>query len=168
MSDVEIAQKTVCEGCGGPVRVHVLEGYRAGRPVIRCWCMQCADHAIPEASDSARPLSPERLSVASMLILGGLGLGFVRLFAGRMGGDSADQSGAPVLVAGLGVLLVLIAALLRADPVGVLGTIIFFGAACAELISLLDTNGAGLVQDLALFLSAGLIIGGLGLRRRAP
>lgn len=168
MSDQRAESNTACEGCGEPVRVRILEGYRAGQPVIRAWGMTCADRLSPGASDAVARRARERLSVGALLIMAGLGLGFMGVFGRHVGVEYSRQIGTPMLAACFGAFLVLIGALLRVDVIGIIGTMIFGVAVCIELIGLAGTGDAAIVPDLELVLGLGLVAGGMWLRRRMP
>jgi len=160
--------KRCCEDCGQPGRVQILEGYRAGAPVMRVLCMPCADQACVTSLETDSPAVRGRLSAGSTVILGGLGLGLFTLLRQHVGFAQAGGFGVEEqLAACLGALLVLLGALLRVDVVAVIGTLVFGVAAGAGLIGPADAEHIGLVSRCGIAVSLGLIAVGLAVRWRA-
>jgi hypothetical protein len=156
-----------CQNCGAPVRVQVLKGYRAGRPVVRFLCMDCADRVEELESAEASTRTRQRLSVRAMLVIGGLGLGLVAMLGkqvelARSGAFSVEQR----LTVCLGAFLVVLGALLRVDVVGVIGTVLFAVALGAGLLHLINAAQAGFLPAIEMILSLVLIGVGLSIRRR--
>jgi hypothetical protein len=160
--------KRCCEDCGQPGRVQILEGYRAGAPVMRVLCMPCADHACVTPPETDSPAARGRLSPGATVILGGVCLGLFALLRQHVGlGQAAGFGVEARLAACLGALLVLLGALLRADVVAVVGTLVFGVAAGAGLFGPVDAVHVGLVSRSGIAVSLGLIAVGLALRWRA-
>lgn len=155
----------VCETCGEPARVHVLEEYRQGAPVFRHACLDCADRAMISAHHTVHH---NRASMASLLI--GIGIFFGVL------GVAADYIAIPtgngfgwlrLLGLGVGALFVLVGTLIRVDAIGIAGAILFGLTACVSLFGLTQVSGLGWKQQLAMTIGLMLILTGLLLRRWA-
>ena len=160
--------RQLCEDCGEPGRVQILQGYRAGSPVVRFLCMQCADQTCSVTVKESAGVVRGRLSAGATLVLGGVCLGLLVIFRQQIGlGEISGLGGGGRLIASLGALLVLLGALLQVDVVGVLGTLVFGVAAGTNLIGLANAEHVGLVSSGGLAASVGLIVAGLIVRRRA-
>ena len=158
-------QEIRCEQCRAPARVHVLEGYSRGKPIRRHYCLACAD-ATPHP---APPISLEhvrsRLSIASMLVFAGMllvALGITVDHVGYHGTAGFGWKQAVSLV--LGVFFVVLGALLHADLVAILGTVVFIVAVSADVYGTMGSPGFGWRQ-IAVTL-AGVVLIALGLYRR--
>jgi hypothetical protein len=154
-----------CERCRAPARVHILEGYTRGKPMRRHYCLTCADaapHPTPLVSfEHVR----SRLSIASMLVFAGLllvALGIAVDQVGYHGSEGFGWKQTSSLV--LGVFFVVLGALLHADLLAILGTVVFLVAVSADVYGPLGSPGFGWRQ-IAVIL-AGAVLIALGLYRR--
>ena len=159
--------RRACKGCGGPVRVQILEGYRAGVPIVHYWCLACADRADETvASSTARP-ARERLRGNTMLLTGGLALGLIGVLSDHAVQTTPGGLGLlPSIVACAGALGVVIGALLRMELSIVAGTLIFGLAACADLMQPSHAGRVGAVIYGEVVLGMLLVAGGLATRLR--
>ncbi len=160
-------QRTRCERCGAPVRVHILEGYVEGKPVRRHLCSDCADTAyalyLKHGAGHVRP----RLSLGSLLITGGLLLVVLGISVDQFGIQGSagfgwkQQAG---LLAGL--FVVIVGSLLRIDVVAIAGAILVAIAALADVSGLIGAPGVGWRQQAVILAGLVFIWGGIFLRKR--
>lgn len=154
-----------CDRCLAPARVHVLEGYRSGVPLRRHYCFSCAD----ETPMNTPPISMEhvrsRLSIASMLLFAGVVLVILGISVDQIGYHGSTGFGWKQTVSlAFGVFCVAIGALLHADLVAILGSIVFGIAVSADLYGPVGAPGFGWRQSAVVLLGALMI--GIGLHRR--
>lgn len=157
---VTSSAENICERCGEPVRVRILEGYSDAQPVIRSFCMQCVEqvHPAKDARTAARP----RVRVWVLPVLIGLGLGLTALLTDLLIPDAAPGFGMHQrtgLI--LGTLLGLVGVLLRVDLIVIAGMFIFVGALSADWFGLSRSPGFGWKQRAVLGLSLVLVLGAL-------
>jgi hypothetical protein len=158
---------STCESCGKKARVQILAGYHAGTPVVRFLCLRCAQHIDEVGVEDQGVLTRERLSVGAMLLLGGICIGALGLPGEHLGiGSSVGFGVAQKVLAAGGALLVIVGALLRADVIAVVGTVVFGLGVFADLIGWVESSQVGAWRGIALGLSLTLIVGGMALRRR--
>ena len=148
----------VCDVCGQPARVHILEGYQQGQPVHRRFCLRCAPEAPPWNSERGFQHGKLRLSI--LIGATGIGLGALALLADHFipmrtsAGFGWHKGGGLVI----GALLLLIGTLSRADLIAI-GGLLLFGASCfAGLFGWAQSPGIGWKQQLLLELSAVCVI----------
>jgi len=159
--------KDTCQICGAEARVRILVGYRRGEPVFGVYCLACSDQLeslkVMGGIDSSR----RRLSLGSMLIVGGLVIGMLGVAGDYLGIRGARGFGLyQQFGVAVGALFILVGALLRVDAVGVVGMVVFALAACADLLGLAGTAGIGWKQQSAIVAGSVLIVAGIVLRRR--
>ncbi|MEW6200113.1 MAG: hypothetical protein AB1601_15795 [Planctomycetota bacterium] len=163
-----MASPARCGACGGPARVHILAGYRGGRPVEHRLCLTCADTTLGDPIEAEGIGTRTRLRPGSLVMVGGALLTLL--------GTSVDQFGLhgsvglgwlQALALAGGGLMILSGALLRADVIGVAGTVLFALAIVADVRGAVGTPGFGWRQ--AAIVGVGVAALGIGLmwRRRA-
>lgn len=154
----------VCETCGRAACVHVLEGYDHGRRVVRRFCLDCADRAVPWPGDTSsaglRPGLPA-LGVLCGAALLGLGLFGDLLVPERHAGFGLYQQTGVVLAA----IVVLVGVLLRVGPLAVAGLFLLGGSIGADWFGLVSGPGIGWKQQLMIASGAVLTAGGLAVRQ---
>lgn len=149
-----------CEGCGRPARVHILEGYREGKPVTRASCLHCADTLLTKPG--ARPMSSApRNGWAILLMAAGAVLAVSGVLADQVGVRGASGFGGYQVVGVIaGALSVLIGAVLRSDAVGAAGLVVLVLAASADLLHFGGQAGFGWKQRAAVVLGLLLVFAG--------
>lgn len=150
-----------CVQCGCAASVHVLEGYDRGRPVVRRFCLDCADDAAPWSGP--QPSAELRPGLPALLALGGLVLVVVGLFGDflvpqRHAGFGLYQQTGVVLA----MLLVFIGALLRVGPLALAGVFLLAASVAADWFGLISGAGIGWKQQALTTVGAVLALGGLG------
>lgn len=135
-----------CELCGETARVLVLEGYAAGQPILRRFCLRCAAAAEP-AEHASRARSP-RIGLHVLLALVGLvlcvvGLGGDFLIPERHSGFGWHQQ----LGVLLGTLLLVFGLFLRTDVIALGGSFLLVAAGCADWFGLTQGGGVGWKQQ---------------------
>jgi hypothetical protein len=137
----------VCHWCGDRARVHVLEGYELGRPIVRRLCLQCATP--DRLLGFERRTSTARLGFAWMVGVAGLVCGLIAVLVDsvplRAQAGFGVYQGAGVLI---GALAVVVGALSRTDLVAVAGTFVFGGAVFADWLGETRAVGVGWKQQL--------------------
>lgn len=147
----------VCDICGQQARVHSLEGYRDGRPVLHWYCLSCATNVAPQRA--VRPHRQTRLGIPILIGLGGVLLGIIGIFADVFVPHANQGFGLfQHIGVALGTLLVFIGMLLRIDIVMLGGMFIFVAALCADWFGLARVPGIGHNQRIVLYCSAGCIV----------
>jgi len=156
----------VCELCGRPARVHVLEGYAAGRPLRRCFCVPCA--AAPSSSPRAAQARPARLRLRIVVGLAGVALALVGLLGDQLIPEGHAGFGWYQRIGALiGALVLFIGMLVRAEVV-VAGGALFLGAAlCADWFGLTRGPGIGWKQQTMLAVGGACVVLVLAGRRVA-
>jgi len=159
--------RATCELCGEMARVLVLEGYAAGQPILRRFCLQCAAAAVPAEHDP-RARGP-RIGVHVLLALVGLvlcvvGLGGDFLIPERHSGFGWHQQ----LGILLGTLLLVFGLFLRTDVIALGGSFLLVAAGCADWFGLTQGVGVGWKQQYMIVAGALClcIAGALRIRRR--
>ena len=138
-----------CDVCGEAARVHVLEGYFRGEPVIRRLCFRCASRFPPSVLGGAR--DRPRIGIAALIGLAGVVFGMVGVFAdalipeGHAGFGWYQRTGVA-----LAVVIALVGMLMRADVVMLGGLFLFVAALCADWIGGARTPGIGSKQEALL------------------
>lgn len=155
-----------CEQCGVRARVQILEGYRSGNPVLRFFCIECADQDHLNTSEQCATNTRQRLSIASTVVLAGACIGLLGAWADRFGIGQSDGFGfRQQAAAAVGVLSVLIGALLRIDVVAVFGTVLFTVAALADVMGLGLAAGTSVTKLIVMLAGICVIVSGLLARR---
>jgi len=167
-TDANAVGRAPCErrGCGKPARVLVLVGYDGPKPLRRHLCLRCAETAFEDYLVEPNGAPRSRLSVASLLIAGGILVAAVGATADEWGVQGSSGFGWKQQSAlAVGGLLVVLGGLLRADVVAVVGTVLFGLGALADLFGTFGSPGMGWRQMLLIF--AGLVSMCWGLLLRA-
>ena len=155
--------------CGVPARVRVLEGYAHGRPLVRRYCMTCAEaveHPSSLSSDGMK--GRRRLGVGSLLMVTGIIAGSIASLADHLAGGGYGGFGVYQTVAVvLGALFVLLGTLTRVDVLAVFGMLVFAVAVVADLARVGGSPGFGLKQQIGVAIALLLVGVGFALRRRA-
>lgn len=147
----------LCEECGQPARVRILETYSAGRPVFRVRCLNCADAFLPASSAADAARAGRRPGWRAALIVGGLVIGALGGLGDQLGVHGSRGFGAYQLAGVLvGVVCVVTGAVTHADAVAIFGTIVFGVAVSADLLSIGGVSGFGWKQQAAII--AGLVL----------
>lgn len=81
-----------CEICGRPMRVCILEGYAAGAPVVRRFCLECADRA-PARAGLGDVATQRRFSIGSLLMVAGVLLAVIVAAADYLGAGGSPGLG---------------------------------------------------------------------------
>ena len=154
---------TMCEHCGGPARVYVLEGYADGRPKFRCVCLGCLETLGPVLASGPRR-RPLRLRVLVLMV------GVVLLAIGAFGDYLIPNT--PVgfgwhkqIGVALAGALLLVGLLLGAEVIALGGGLFLAGCVFAGEFGL--TKGAGVGWKQGFMIAAGgwlLLVGWLGPR----
>ncbi|MCH7873000.1 MAG: hypothetical protein IID33_14995 [Planctomycetes bacterium] len=156
-----------CEACGEAARVRVLEGYAGGEPSFRLYCLTCVESATVREPKTPPESGRERLGLASLMIVAGLGLGMVAVFADGLGLEgSAGFGRMQTLGASIGAILILIGALARVDLLAMFGTALFGLCLIVDVVRIGSSPGIGNKQVAAIVIAIGLMISGVWLRRR--
>lgn len=154
-----------CEACGGPPRVYILAGYRGGRPVERRLCLACADTALGDPIQAQEAGTRTRLRPGSLVMVGGALLTLLGTSVDQWGvHGSAGVGWLQALALVGGGLMILSGALLRADVIGVAGTVLFGLAIVADVRGAVGTPGFGWRQ--AAIVGIGVAALGIGLMWR--
>ena len=155
-----------CERCEGDARVHVLEGYVAGRPVHHQLCSECASTAYEQYLKNGAGHPRSRLGFGDLLIVAGAFFMVLGITAdlfdykGSIGFGWVQQAGLLI-----GILGIVVGALLRIDLLALGGTILLAGAMLADIYGTLGSPGIGLHQVALILIGIiGILIGLL--RRR--
>jgi hypothetical protein len=159
-------ENMTCQGCGEPVRVWVMQGYRRGKPVMGKFCMSCSDQLGLWFETDKPGREKERLGMDSLFIILGLLVGILGIIGDHVGirgfiGLAWHQQ----IGFTLGALLVIIGILFRIDLVVVVGAVVFVFSAFSDTLGLVGSNGFGWKQEFAVL--AGLVMILIGLRRSA-
>ena len=156
-----------CEICGRPMRVCILEGYAAGAPVVRRFCLECADRA-PARIGLGDVATQRRFSIGSLLMVAGVLLAAIVAAADYLGAGGSPGLGLHQL-SGLvvGAVLVFSGALCRVEVMLILGILVFTLAACADLLGLAGAEGIGWKQQSGFLMAAVMVALGVICRRRA-
>ena len=156
-----------CSVCGRPALLHVNLGSVDGKPNIRDYCQGCADRHLDEWRAPRRRLTGGRHAIGGLLIMSGVALGIVAVFADGLG--IAGHSGFGWYQRGGalgGVLLIFVGAIFRIDVLGVSGTILFVLAIGVDYFGIGRSAGLGWRQEAALVVALLLLAAGLFFRRR--
>lgn len=150
-----------CVQCGRAANVHVLEGYDRGRPVVRRFCLDCADDAAPWSGP--QPSADLRAGLPPLVALGGFVLVVVGLCGDflvphRHAGFGLYQQTGVVLA----MLLVFIGALLRVGPLALAGVFLLAASVAADWFGLISGAGIGWKQQAMITVGVVLTLGGLG------
>lgn len=147
-----------CGTCGQPARITVLVGYSGASQRLLNYCGACADgadlHGAPVAAAPA--LAP---LVRTLAVVAGLSLCALSLLA-----DHASASvhqgfgGFQLLGTAIGLMLTVLALVVRSGAVVLLGTSLFAIALSADWLFLETKHGLGWKQRSALALSVGLLL----------
>jgi hypothetical protein len=149
-----------CELCGQSARVHVLEGYDSGRPILRHFCLPCAARD-PAPLATSRPRGP-RLRVSSLVALAGIVVGVVGVFGellvpeGHAGFGWYQRCGVA-----LGAVFMLVGTLMRADLIALTGAFLFGAALCADWLGITRAPGVGWKQQILLGICGVCVFAGL-------
>ena len=147
----------VCDICGQPARVHSLEGYSGGQPVLHWYCLSCVTNVMPQRA--VRPHRQTRLGIPILIGLCGVLLGFIGIFADVFVPHAHQGFGLfQHIGVALGTLFVFVGVLLRIDIVMLGGMFIFVAALCADWFGLARVPGIGQNQQIVLYCSAGCIV----------
>ena len=158
----------VCEICGEPTRVRILEGYIDGKPMLRHFCFRCADEAHVKMQVMAGEHSGRRMSIGGLLIFAGLFVGAIGVLGDYLGieGHSGlgwyQQTGIA-----LGALLIVVGSLFRVDTMAEAGVLVFGLSLLADVFGLRGAAGIGWKQQLATLAGVAMALTGIWLRRRA-
>jgi hypothetical protein len=173
MASQVIAVQHRCSDCGEPARVHVLEGYTNGQPVLRHVCATCVEKVVP-APRARRARRPLGLPVVALLGLAGAVLVVMGLLgdylvpARHPGFGRHQQLGVLVGTVVLGVGL-----LTRAGVIALAGLLFAAAALCADWLGLTAGPGVGWKQQFMLGVGillalASLIVQGVRRARARP
>jgi len=155
---VDAEQK--CEICGGAVRVRILEGYAEGRPVVRCFCLACAD-LYDRFGTGGRGGQTGRLGLAWLAVVGGLLIVAVGLCGDYLGITGSSGFGWYQRAGAIGgALLLTIGALSGVEILVVAGGLVLALAVSADMLGLSGREGIGWKQGTAIL--SGLLIAGAG------
>jgi hypothetical protein len=142
----------VCEVCGQPARIDILDGYANGTPVRHAFCLTCA-------GTSVRPLREgnSRLRLSTLATLAAFAVLVVGVFgdflipAGNAGFGWHQRLGVVI-----GTLIGLFGLLLRAELVTLAGAFLFGASLTADWFGL--THGPGIGWKQQWMIAAGLTI----------
>jgi hypothetical protein len=156
----------VCELCGAPRRVRVLEDYRRGQPVFHELCLRCAESEKLSATASEAD-ERARLELSTTCLVAGAILGAVALAADYLGMQGHGGFGW-VQRAGmaLGALVFGMAAMLRVGLVAMLGLAGFTLSLIVDVARIGGSAGMGWKQQVTALVAALLLAGCLWLKRR--
>jgi|GEM_PF-1128469 len=152
----------LCQVCGAAARVRVLVGYADGQPVERRLCLSCADTVAGDALADRGGAARLRLRPAAVLIAAGGLLALSGVFFDGLGLHGSRGVGwlqGSGLV--LGGLMVVVGALLRADLIAVVGTVLFGLALLADVCGVVGQPGFGWRQGS--LIGAGVVLMLIGL-----
>jgi hypothetical protein len=157
----------VCDACGNPASVHILERYVNGQPLVRHVCVACADRS-EEGVTSGPASSFRRFDLPWILVLMGISVGVVATLADRIEMGPGGGFGWYHLAGlGLGGLLVVIGAMVGVDVVAILGTLLVIVTVCGDHMGLVGASADfGWKQQAAFLATAALVVAGLLARRR--
>ncbi len=165
--DMAERSKANCEACGEVARVRVLEGYVDGEPSFRLYCLTCVESATASEPKTSPESRRERLSLASLMIVAGLGLGMVAVFADELGLEgSAGFGGKQTVGALIGAILVLIGTLAHVDLLALFGAALFGLCLFVDVVRIGASPGVGNKQVATIVIAIVLMISGVWLRRR--
>jgi hypothetical protein len=155
----------VCQTCGRPALVHILDGYDHGRPVLRHLCLDCDDAALPAPEQSSGGLRP---GLPVLIGATGLALVVVGLFGDvllpdRHAGFGSHQQWGVVLALVLGF----IGMLLRIGPLALAGLLLLAASVSADWFGLISGPGVGYKQQILVKLGTALVLCGVLGRLRA-
>lgn len=155
-----------CEVCGEGARVRVLEGYVCGEPSFRLYCLTCVESATVNEPRTTPQSRRERLGLASLMIVAGMGLGLVAVFADKLGLEGSAGFGRKQTVGALmGAILILIGALAHVDLLAMLGTALFGLCLFVDIVRIGVSPGVGNKQAVAILMALVMIVMGVWLRR---
>lgn len=158
----------VCQVCGLRARVRVLLDYRDGQPVLGQFCLTCADGAAARYYASSGDPAARREWVARLCMLAGVAicavaaLGDFLNIAGHSGFGWQQRSG--ILI---GIMLVILAALLRIDVFAIAGAFLLALSALADVIHVGQSAGFGWKQEGCIIVGIAVLAVALYLRRNA-
>ena len=162
----QISQGGSCAVCAAPARVRILLDYQDGGPVLGQYCLSCADSAPDRYYASKGDASTRTEWFARVCLLGGVAICLVAALgdflhiAGNAGFGWQQRTG--ILI---GIILVLLAAILRIDILGIAGAILLCLSALADVIHVGQSAGFGWKQEGCMFAAIAVISIGLYLRR---
>jgi len=147
-----------CTSCGTIAVVHVLEGYTRGRPVVRHFCLNCAERATSLRGDAGT--ADGRLGANTLALISGVVLVVIGLFGDHLLPDRhlgfgwRQQSGL-----WLSIVALLIGLLLRVDLLMLGGAFLLAGSLGADWFGLTSGPGVGWKQQIVLAVGATLVTG---------
>lgn len=155
--------RDLCQACGRPVQVRILQDYLAGKPIYACFCLTCADRY--ELGALIEDNERQRGKLSTGMIVLGIALAGAGAFARPMGlTATAGFGGYQQVGVAIGMFLVVLGAMFRVDTVAIFGTVLFGLAASVDLVGL--GNGEGLAQGQQIAVATGLFLTGLGVGTR--
>jgi hypothetical protein len=156
-----------CVNCGRPASINVHQGTDGGEPVIRHYCLECADEREAEnPSPEQAPVNAGLSHGGLLMLLGGL-LAVLALGADFLGISGQTGFGwFQRIGASLGLLFVIVGAVFRVGTLSVLGLILFVVSLFADFLGIGESPGMGLRQQMTLVLSIALLAGGTFVQRR--
>ena len=149
----------LCQTCGRPARVQVLEGYTKGKLQFSRLCLECGRSLLPGPPGDRigrRPPAWALIGLAGMVVLAVGLLGDRIIPDGHVGFGWRQQLGAL-----LGAALGLIGLLLGTEMVVLAGALLFSATLSADWLGLTRGPGIGRTQQWVIF--AGLAILAFGL-----
>ena len=156
-ADDLVRRRRGCEVCGRPARVHILENYGHGQPIIRRFCLHCA-------LENPRPVPvPEqaapRTRITALIALVGVAIGVLGVLGDTLTLESHAGFGwFQRLGVFVGALIVFVATLLRADLIALGGIFIVMGSLCADWFGLARAPGIGWKQQALLACSGACLM----------
>lgn len=147
-----------CETCGQRALVSILFGYRQGEPLLKRFCLKCADSAVDTGQRvpiRLRSLGGVRFVVHTLAAL----LGLLALFAdttllhARSGFGNVQWA-----ACGAGFALVLFGGLMRTSVVSAAGLAALGLGLFADVLFGHHANGFGWKQTLLLSVALGLVL----------
>ena len=165
--NLEVCEQKNCELCGRPARVRTLIGYREGAPLMRIFCLGCAD-TVPARGFAGGTTDRTRVAMRNFLVAAGIFVMLVGALGDHLGIHASPGFGwyqRAGLV--LGTLLLACGALLRIDLMALVGAMVFALSAGADWLGIAGSDGFGWKQDGAILGGFLIALVGLALERRA-
>lgn len=156
-----------CVICGRPASINVHQGTDGGEPIIRHYCLECADEREVESPSPEQAAVSAGLSHGGLLMLMGGLLAFLAIGADFLGISGQTGFGWFQRLGVLfGLLLVIVGAVFRVGTLSVFGLILFVVSLFADFLGIGESPGMGSRQQITLALSIALLAGGTFVQRR--
>jgi hypothetical protein len=166
--------RSTCQVCGQPAKVCIRESDVAGEPVLRYFCLTCADrlhdsaHIEDDVDNEEQRIDKPRLPGSGLLIAAGVFIAMLGALGGHLGIRGSPGFGwyqTVVLVSA--VLLVIIGGLFGVDVIMVIAGITAVLAACSDLLGLSGDREFGWKKESAVVIGVVLTVVGFYLSRPA-